>query len=702
MQQESNGKNLFWGFAMGLILTGLAPFGWAEEGSLPVEEVTVEAVKEMDRGPLAPAVSGTSIYAGKKVTQVALGRIPTVYNNNYRQAFGQLPGLLVSEVNDHGIVNINYRGIGDPHESQDLLTLKDGLPIGMDRIGYSTSYYTPPMESVERIELIRGGGALLYGPQPGPVLNYVTYDPPQKEGWGVSTSHTFGSFGTYRTFQRGSISHGPWGLLAYQYHTHSNGPRANEGFDINGGNFKLAYHLDNGDRWLLGFDAHRSEAREPGRLTLAQYRSDRRQVPRPGDRLDVARYAAYLRYDGEPSDATKTSLVFYGNFFDRFSLRRTTNTSTQNNLDRRTAHVGGVEGRLRHDFAAFGQTHTMTLGGTFYANDAPRTQDRSAPGTYPSENGNPIFDFDYRTLYGALFGEIRWILGNLSIVPGFRLDLVGQRVKENFNKGKTSPLHNINEFSAVPLMGLGLEYAFVANSSLYANISQGYKPPQFDDLAPTGNNTLPATSLDPGKTWTFELGAKGHPINGWTFDLSLFRTIYDNFFGTVTVGSFTQRQNVGKAIYQGADLLAELDLIRLVFPQETALGSLSLYGNVSLLDAEFDEGPLAGREPAYAPAYLAKAGLVYRKSDWVKLALMGTWVEDHYWADNNQAAGVGLTAIPSYGVWDLTAEFRPLRHLKVVAGINNLTDEIYFSRVRSDGIEPALRRNYYAGLTLEW
>jgi Fe(3+) dicitrate transport protein len=251
-------------------------------------------------------------------------------------------------------------------------------------------------------------------------------------------------------------------------------------------------------------------------------------------------------------------------------------------------------------------------------------------------------------------------------------------------------------------MGLGLEYALVANSSLYANISQGYKPPQFDDLAPTGNNTLPATSLDPGKTWTFELGAKGHPINGWTFDLSLFRTIYDNFFGTVTVGSFTQRQNVGKAIYQGADLLAELDLIRLVFPQETALGNLSLYGNVSLLDAEFDEGPLAGREPAYAPAYLAKAGLVYRKSDWVKLALMGTWVEDHYWADNNQAAGVGLTAIPSYGVWDLMAEFRPLRHLKVVAGINNLTDEIYFSRVRSDGIEPALRRNYYAGLTLEW
>ncbi len=693
---------LVWGLALPVVLAG-APAASAQE-PVPEEEVTVEAVKRAEEGRLLPDVSGTRIYAGKKATQAPLRKIPAVYNNNYRQAFSQLPGLLISEMNNHSVVNLNYRGIGDPHESQDLLTLKDGLPIGMDRVGYSTTYYVPPFESVERVELIRGGGALLYGPQPGPVLNYVTYDPPAQEGWRGSTSHTAGSFGTYSTFNRGSMAQGPWGALVYQYHSHSNGPRANEGFDLSGGSAKVTRRRGAESKWTLNVDAHESEAREPGRLTLAQYQADRRQVPRPGDRLEISRYAASLRNETGLSADTKISWIFYGNYYDRWSLRRTSNASTQNNLDRREVSAGGMEGRLRHDYQALGQTQTLTLGGTFYAADAPRTQDRSPTGRYPSELGNPIFDFDYRTIYGALFGENRVVLGKLSVVPGFRLDFLSQRVREKINAGKSSPLHSIDEFTAVPLLGLGIQYEIPGNSQLYANASQGYKPAQFDDLAPTGNNTLPATSLDEGKIWTYELGIRGNPFPGFQFDASLFRAVYENFFGTVTVGSNTQRQNVGKAIYQGADLAGEVKLTRILAPSaEPHLGTLGLYGNVSLLDAEFDEGPRAGREPAFAPSYLAKAGLIYRWRDRAKVALMGTFVEDHFWADDNGAGSTGLAAIPAYSVWDLTGEMNLVRDtLALFLGVNNLLDEAYFSRVRSDGIEPAAERSYYAGARMRF
>lgn len=693
------------GFLAALLhLTTQVPVAHAapKESAVPEEEVTVEAVKKEAPGAFFPDVQGTSIYAGKKATQTSLRKFPAIHNNNYRQAFSQLPGLLVSEMNNHSIVNINYRGIGDPHESQDLLTLKDGIPIGVDRLGYSTTYYVPPLESVERVELIRGGGALLYGPQPGPVLNYVTYDTPEQEGASASTSHSVGSFGTYSTFNQGSFAQGPWGMLAYENHSHSNGPRANEGFSIDGGSAKVTHRRGADSKWTLSVDAHESEAREPGRLTLAQYQADREQTPRPGDRLEISRYAASLKNETELSPGTQMSWVFYGQYYDRWSLRRTSNTSTQNNLDRREASAGGLEGRLRHDYQAFGDTHTFTTGATFYAADAPRTQDRSAAGTYPSELGSPIFDFDYRTVYGALFGENRFVFGKLSIVPGFRLDLLSQRVQENFNTGKTSPLHDINDFTAVPLVGLGLQYELPRNSQLYANVSQGYKPAQFDDLAPSGNNTLPATSLDEGKTWTTEIGTRGTPLAWLQFDTSLFRTVYDNFFGTVTVGSNTQRQNVGTAIYQGADLAVEADVMKLA-QWEPTFGSLSLYGNVSLLDAEFDEGPSAGLEPAYAPATQARAGMIYRWKDRAKVALLGTFVEDHYWADNNQAGGTGLTAIPAYTVWDLTGEFQVVpNRFKLFCGINNLLDEGYFSRVRSDGIEPAAGRNYYAGAKVQF
>ncbi len=689
----------------------LNSMAFAEE-AVPEEEVTVEAVKKGEQSALLPDVQGTAVYAGKKATQTSLRRIPPVINNNYRQAFYQMPGLLVSELSNRSIVNINYRGIGDPHESQDILTLKDGIPIGMDRLGYSTTYYTPPLESVEHLELIRGGGALLYGPQPGPVLNYITYDPPA-ERWSLSTQHTVGSYGTYSTFNRVGGTVDPLGYLAYQYHSHSNGPRANEGFDISGGTTKLIYHQSPQAKWTLNIDAFESETKEPGRLSLAQYQTDRRQTPRPGDRLEASRYAASLKHDREVSPDTLLSLAFYGNTYDRWSLRRTNNTSTQNNLDRREVSSGGTEGRLRHEYQAFGDTQTLTAGGTFYFADAPRFQDRSATGTYPSELGNPIFDFDYRTVYGTLFGENRFAFGPLSVTPGFRLDLLSQRVRENFNTGKTSPFHNINEFSAVPLVGLGLQYELPAQSFLYANVSQGYKPAQFDDLAPTGNNTLPATSLEEGKTWNYEAGVKGTPAPWTFFDGSLFLADYDNYFGTVTVGSNTQRQNVGRAVYSGVDFSGELDLIRLADtlnlspqgekPLTDRLGSLSLYGNVSFLSAEFKSGPLKGNEPAFAPDYLARVGVIYRGLKRIKIALMGNLVGDHFWADNNQPGTTGTTGIPAYTTWDLTGDLVLLKdRVNVLFGVNNLFDEIYFSRVRSDGIEPAPERNYYAGVKVSF
>jgi outer membrane receptor protein involved in Fe transport len=39
---------------------------------------------------------------------------------------------------------------------------------------------------------------------------------------------------------------------------------------------------------------------------------------------------------------------------------------------------------------------------------------------------------------------------------------------------------------------------------------------------------------------------------------------------------------------------------------------------------------------------------------------------------------------------------------KILYGINNVLDAKYYTRVRATGIEPALERNYYAGLELAY
>lgn len=89
--------------------------------------------------------------------------------------------------------------------------------------------------------------------------------------------------------------------------------------------------------------------------------------------------------------------------------------------------------------------------------------------------------------------------------------------------------------------------------------------------------------------------------------------------------------------------------------------------------------------------------MIYRWQNRGKVALLGTFVAEHSANDSNAAN----FQVPAYRVWDLTMEWKVYKdRVGVLAGINNLFDEDYYSRIRPDGIDPAYGRNYYAGLTL--
>ena len=115
------------------------------------EESTVEKIRHL------PEVKDTKIYSGKKTSVTPLETLPQIPNNNYRQAFSQTAGLLASEVSGEGFASINYRGVGDPHESFNINLLRDGLPISADMYGYPANYYQPPLDSLSSIEFLRGG-----------------------------------------------------------------------------------------------------------------------------------------------------------------------------------------------------------------------------------------------------------------------------------------------------------------------------------------------------------------------------------------------------------------------------------------------------------------------------------------------------------------------------------------------------------------
>ena len=85
-----------------------------------------------------PEVNGETITVTKKTSVVKLDNQPTVIDNNQREIFNRLPGIVLAEQQNPTQLNLSYRGLGNPQESEFVLVMQDGLPLELDWIGYPT------------------------------------------------------------------------------------------------------------------------------------------------------------------------------------------------------------------------------------------------------------------------------------------------------------------------------------------------------------------------------------------------------------------------------------------------------------------------------------------------------------------------------------------------------------------------------------
>src|SRR6266403_1318147 len=120
-----------------------------------------------------PEVDGATITVTKKTSVVKLDNQPTVIDNNQREMFDRLPGIVLAEQQNPTQLNLSYRGLGNPQESEYVLVMQDGLPLELDWIGYPTIYYLPVPQTISSIQMIRAGSGLLYGPEPQPAINFI-------------------------------------------------------------------------------------------------------------------------------------------------------------------------------------------------------------------------------------------------------------------------------------------------------------------------------------------------------------------------------------------------------------------------------------------------------------------------------------------------------------------------------------------------
>jgi Fe(3+) dicitrate transport protein len=692
--------------------------------------------------PALPPVEGTRINAGKKTSFVKPEEFPTFAGNDYREVMATTPGIVVSEEPQSPIINFGYRGLNS-QRSEFTQVLKDGVSIKNEQFGFPETHYTPILDAVERIEVIRAGAALQFGSQPGGAINFVMKMPRQDAPFHFTTKNVFGSYDYYRNYTEIDGTIGSLGYYFYYDHRQQEGFReANSDYNLNGGSPRLVWDVTSDSRFILTLDAYDEEHGEPGGMRRREAVNPPNSVfvedgftqsSRFFDRFRLERYYAMLEYQKFFSERTQLDIKAFGGYLTRWSTRQrgggfgTLPSGPDANTDSiqlRSDYTEGLDARVRHDYNLFNDVSTIAGGIYFYHALQDRRDERGQTpdaehGTLRNLNTGVTWD-------GAIFAENRFKFGRLSIVPGMRLEFLNQSVDEEVNV--SNPLHSQSDFNFVPLFGLGLGYVLVEGQpilsappiaggkgpeaknppapvvtgfgpprvELYGTVSQAYRPITYGELVPTGASSVVNGDLKEGEALQFEYGVRGKPWPFLNFDVGGFYFTFDDQVGEVILpNGFTSTQNIGDARYIGFEAATELDILSLINGgAPSPYGNLLLYGNVTLLDAEFTSGPNSGNTPAYAPNYQVKTGAIYSYKDTFKISLLGTLVDDEFGDDGDSFEGF----IPAYNVWDLTAEFRFWKgRAGVFAGIRNLFDESYWGEVREEGIMTALPRNYYGG-----
>lgn len=698
-------------FALGLS-AGAAPAYGADDPSKDRPTIVVTGERQESRPEkldhIMPEVDGTRITVTKKTSITKLDLLPTIVDNNQRGLFSHTPGLFVSEQQTPTQFNLSYRGLGNPQEAEYVLVLQDGVPISTDWIGFPTLYYMPLPQSLSEVQLIRGGNSLIYGPNPAPVVNLVSKYPDAHARPGGYTENAFGSDGLFSSYNTVQASTGDLSARFNLGSIRSKGQRRNGGSRILQADALFSYEPAKDQRWFIDLHVHRSSSGDPGRLSFPQYLADPDQSPTPFNHDWVNRSAITIGNESELGNGWRSEARLWAawqRLYQRSAAPGVRPVSTT--LVDEKFRSEGLDWRMRK---RWGRGNALTFGTILYHDDAPFRQWTSTDILAPrgSSNGTPRLDQSREAWYGAIFAENVFRLpGRWHLVPSFRLEHEKISIDETVRPPNlVRPLIRQSVARTIPMLGLGTGFDFGNQNETYFSVSQGYRPVRFFDVASPFSNVNPGGVPAASKSLSWEAGVHGTPLKGLFYDASLFWIEFRNRIETIVISPVESVfQNSGDTRHRGFEGEVSYDLL-------ASRGSslhLTLFGNLSLLDARFTRSRLAGRvgnRPAYAPVLTAKYGISIRRDRKFNLSLSGSSVSSQYFQDSNQPVGVEGSAnfvparIPAYTLLNLSGDWQLDRGVRLLGGISNLSNRGYYNRVFQNGIEPGARRKVYAGAAL--
>ncbi len=706
-----------------------------------LENVTVESQKLNSFGiTRLNAIDGMGIYEGKKSEVLLMDDIiANKATSNARQVYSRVTGLNIWESDCAGIqLGLGGRGLS-PNRSSNFNVRQNGVDMSADALGYPESYYSPPVQAVDKIQIVRGAASLQYGTQFGGLINFVLKEPPVHKTISVESSQTYGSYNYINSYNSISGTLDKFDYVTYYQYRTGDCWRCNSDFDAHSAYARTSYLLSDKFKISTEYTFMQYLARQPGGLTDAQFNTDPQRSYRDRNWFRVNWNLPKVRAEYRFSPNTELDSRFFGLIAGREALGnleridRTDDMSFDRSLLDGDFRNIGNETRLLHRYSLFDNISSFLGGIRLYSGKSRQTYGAAPNGKeqdFLYRNPDSLdYDYDNSGKNLALFAENIFTLNNrLSITPGIRYENIHTSSNGYFRKPVPrdlagDPLYpdtvNLKAYSDIDnrrdfiLLGLGVSYKPNEAVELYGNFSQNYKSISYNDIRVTTPTLVVDQDITDEKGYSLDVGIRGNGSALFTYEITAFMLMYKNRIGSILKRDdfyrvFRYRTNLGDARNLGIESFFETDILNWN-SSISRKSSLNWFVNLTLLNTKYltGESSVKGNRVEFSPPVNLRSGLSFKRKKLgvsAQISYLSAQFSDASNAPNNPPVpGAVEGTIPAYYVADISARYRIKNWLEVEGSINNLIDNMYFTRRATGypgpGIIPSDGRTFYLTLT---
>ncbi|MFN7118524.1 MAG: TonB-dependent receptor domain-containing protein [Saprospiraceae bacterium] len=680
------------------------------EGRL--REVVVAAERRNLEIRRLPEVHGTYIMAGKKNEVISIADLNTNLAEKIgRQLFAKIPGAFIYDMDGSGNqVNVSTRGL-DPHRSWEFNVRQNGVLTNSDMYGYPASHYSPPMEAIQRVEIVRGTAALQYGAQFGGMINYIIKQPDTTKRIGFESINSVGSFGLFSSYNALGGKIGKWTYQAYYQKRSADGYREVARSDAQAQFMMLQYQVN--EKLLLRAELGRSQYlyRIPGPLTDSMFRENPRQATRQRNYYEPDIYIPSLTLDWKINEKTHLNMIASAVFGNRNSVQfigfanvpdiidPSTNQYKPRQVDIDNFNSYTAELRLTHNYQLGILNNTVSTGIRYINNRLHRRQQGKGSTGFDydlSITGDWGRDLQYKTQNIAVFAEnMLHLTSKLAIIPGVRLES-GSTDMSGYIRYYPEDKTPLNIDHMFPLWGVNMQYKINSNNRLYAGWSQAYRPVIFADVIPPTALDVTDPDLEDAFGHNIEAGMSGTLLHGALhYDIGIFQIQYNNRIGSLILqdnngASYIFRTNTGDSRTNGLEAYVEFKPLHLLNNYNKNF-YFSIFSATSYFDGVYTRGNavvngenrnIRGNQLETVPRWMSRNGVQFWAGNF-SAVMQYSYVDASYSDALNTekpTANGGAGIVPAYSLLDFNASLRFAERYLVRMSLNNITNEQYFTK----------------------